>query len=638
MNKKLLIFIYLTVSIYLYSQVDNGFIDLTHYDFFTKPPVELVGEWKFIDVNGVDRFLSVPGSWGSELGKAVYSLTIESSGADNLILETTQINSFYEVVLNGKALTSSSEIRPLHIPLSLDKGSNILTVTVENYSNINGGIRNRVRIGDFNKMLKHYDLRVLHDSAFTGAALIMSLFFLILFFNNKKDDYSMLFAAICFFLAIRTFVTNDKVLYDYILNIPYSVITRLEYLSIYILPSLLLLFIKRYFKTIKYKTIFNIVFYPGLIFTFTSLFLPSKIYISILYWFFVYILISSSYALILLITFYIRKITDSGKILLSMFVLIFSGVYDIFIILYQISNKLIATNGIIIFIMMMSIIISQKEIRNQKRVKSLTLENKRVNKYLSRFVPNSFIQTVGLGDHKTIKRGDGVEKDMTILFSTIANFNRDVVLLKGSETIDLLNNCYSIISPIITRYGGFIDKFIDETVMALFPGSPDNAIKAAIEINRYTKGMHVNFQTGIHSGKQFIGIVGDHKRVDATVISDVVNTASRINRFAAKIDRDILISEETLAMIDQSQFKHTFMGRVKLKGKTNFIGIHAIYVDTVNSGDKIFSHSMKELELSSLENIESVIKKISLTHPDHKPAQYYLELIRKNRRLEDAEK
>lgn len=639
MKKIILFYLLIIINATSFSNIQKGVIDLRGYNFKEQEPVELVGDWKFVDTNGEAGFLEVPGSWGSDYGSARYRLTILSSGADNLLLETKQISSIFRASLNGNSLIEEKSIRPLHIPINLVPGENILEIVVENYTNVNGGIRNRIRLGDFNHMLKLYDIRVLHDGAFTGAALIMALFFFILFINNRSELSSFIFATLCLFLALRTFTTNDKILYDYISNIPYGLITRFEYVSMFILPVLLLLFLYQYFKAIRFKRLFYLFFLLGSLFTISGLVLPSSIYISLLYYFFVYVIIGGLYITIMLVTFSIRKIPDSGKILISVMVLVIAAVYDILIILFSISNKLVLTNAIIVFILTMSVIISQKELRKQKRFKLLSAENRRGNEYLSKFVPNSFIKTVGIGDHRSIKRGEGVEKDMTILFCSIGGFDKETALLQGNEVIERLNQCYSIISPIISRYGGFIDKFIDETVMALFPDKPESAISAAVEINKYVRGLPFNMLSGIHSGKQFIGIVGDEKRVDATVISDVVNTASRINSFTAKISRPILVSEDTFKRItDKKMFKNTYMGRVKLKGKSQFIGIYAVYVDEIIKGDKMFSHSMKELESSSLMDMEETIWKIKLAHPEHEPANYYLDLIKRNRALEDSEK
>lgn len=639
MKKIILFYLILLIATLSFSQIQNGVIDLRGYDFISEDPVELTGEWEFVDVDGNRSYIDVPGSWGSQYGAVVYRLNIKSRGVNNLLLETKQISSNYTVRLNGVSLLDKGTIRPLHIPINLIPGDNILEIDVKNYTNINGGIRNRIRVGDFSKVLKLYDLRVLHDTAYTGAALIMALFFLILFINNRKELSSIIFAILCLFLALRTFTTNDKVLYDFIPNISYGLITRIEYFSMLILPILLLLFLYKYFDSLRYKKLFYLFLGVGSIFALSGLLLPAHIYIGQLYYFFIYVITGGVYIIIMLMTFYFRKVADSGKILISVLVLVLAVIYDILIILFSLSNKLVLSNAIIVFILMMSVIISQKELRMQKRVKVLSNENRRGNRYLSKFVPNSFIKTVGIGDHRSIKRGDGIEKEMTILFCSIKGFQKDTTLLQGSEIIERLNQCYSIISPIITRYGGFVDKFIDETVMALFPDRPESAISAAIEINKYTKGLPFNMSSGIHTGKQFIGIVGDKKRVDATVVSDVVNTASRINSFTRKIDRDILISEDTFNEIkDKSQFKTTYMGRVKLKGKSKFIGIYATYIDEINRGDKIFSHSMRELESRSLVEMEEMIRKIKYSHPDHVPAKYYLELIKQNRSLEDREK
>lgn len=183
--------------------------------------------------------------------------------------------------------------------------------------------------------------------------------------------------------------------------------------------------------------------------------------------------------------------------------------------------------------------------------------------------------------------------------------------------------------------------------MAVFPAKPEDAIDAIIQINLELKmynNSHPNLtpieiRSGIHIGSQFIGIVGDEKRVDATVISKVVNTASRINSFTEKLDRNILISDDIYQRLTNKKgYESKFMGKVKLKGNMNFMGIHCIYTDFVEDADNLFSLTMSKLENSSLDKIENVLLNIKMMYKNHAPTIFYLNLIQKNKRLEDFEK
>lgn len=636
MNRFFLLIILLTISVMAFSGVKNGYIDLKNYDFKNREPVDLSGEWIFRS--------GIPGDWNKYRNENYYSLTIDSTGAENLIFSTFCINGKFSIRLNGNLITKKDEIRALHIPIKLDFGKNTLEFKIRNYT-INSGFEGRLYIGHFDTMLKKYENKILKDTLFTGASFIMFLFFIILFLSYKTDRSVLFFALLCLSLALRELVINDKIIFDYFKNLPYLLVIKLEFLTMYIIPLLIILFIKNYFKTIFCRKIYQSILVIGIIFPFITIVTPPLIFISMLYPFYIYIGLSCIYAVLILVHSKKNKIEDASRILLSILLLAVAEFLDI--IVFELSERLVLTSLTIFFILLMSYTIAGREVRKEKKIKNLSRENFRVNAYLNKFVPDEFIKTVGMGDITEVERGNGIEKSMVVLFTSIKDFQQELKINRAEEIVDMLNSCYSIISPIISEYGGFIDKFIDETVMALFPGKTEDALDAVLEINkkieiRNNKNPYekpIILRSGLHIGSQFIGIVGDYKRVDATVISKVVNTASRINNFSGKIDREILISDDIYnSLMDTNKYKCMFMGKVKLKGKQNFIGIYSLYSELVNEADKLFSITMKSLKNDDLGNVESTLRLIQRMHPNHKPSSYYLDLIEVNKRLEVTDK
>ncbi|QEN03288.1 adenylate/guanylate cyclase domain-containing protein [Thiospirochaeta perfilievii] len=645
--KSLLILIFISISIPLFSNVDKGEIDLRYYSFKGNDPISLAGDWKVSYKNGLTEFSQVPGSWRGNLGTVKYSLVVKSSGVGNLLFSLSQINTQFTFYLNSELIASDRQNRSMYIPLTLKKGDNLLEFYITNNTEKFGGFRSTPYLGDFNKVLKRYEKNILRDTLISGASIIMFLFFLVLFLNFRNDKSTLFFALICLFLAIRGVVTNDKIIFNFIPNLSYFWLNKLEYISIYIIPLLTLLFIFHYYKKSVLPRISLVMIGISTFFPLILIFTPPKIYISFLYLFYSFIGLSSLFIIINLSFCIKQKKEDSLRILVSIITLFIAAVFDSFNLFFNYFDFQILPSSMIVFILSMSYIVSQREIRKIKKIENLTLENIKVIRYLSKFVPNAFVKTVGMGNISSIKRGDGVDKDMTIIFTSIIGFKKELKLYKAEETIGLLNRCYSLIAPIISDNGGFIDKFIDETVMALFPGRPEDAIKAVIEINKRLEkfnssnsfGKPLKMRTGIHIGSQTIGLVGDEKRVDATVISKVVNTASRINSFTEKISRDILISEDVYNKLENpSLYSTLFMGRVKLKGKQNFIGIYSLYTKSIQESDRLFSITMKKLEDSPLEKIEHVLMNILKIEHNHKPSKYFLNLIKKNKCLEDLDK
>jgi adenylate cyclase len=183
-----------------------------------------------------------------------------------------------------------------------------------------------------------------------------------------------------------------------------------------------------------------------------------------------------------------------------------------------------------------------------------------LNRSFARFVPTEFLHYLGRDSIIDIRLGDQVQRDMTILFSDIRSFTTLSESETPQETFDFLNSYLKDIGPIIRRNHGFIDKYIGDAVMALFPENPQDAVCAAIEMmqalalfnaRRAESGLApINIGIGIHSGACMLGTIGENDRLETTVISDAVNTASRIESLNKSLGTSILVSENTLAAMN----------------------------------------------------------------------------------------
>ncbi|MBR6340298.1 MAG: adenylate/guanylate cyclase domain-containing protein, partial [Treponema sp.] len=116
-------------------------------------------------------------------------------------------------------------------------------------------------------------------------------------------------------------------------------------------------------------------------------------------------------------------------------------------------------------------------------------------------------------------------------------------------------------SPIIKKHKGFVSKFLSGGFMALFPKSELDAVKAALEIEACVKEFNVTLSAknhklqawmGIHFGKMIIGTIGEENRLDDTVISDTVNTSSRLEGVCEKLGKTIIISQEVMERLENA--------------------------------------------------------------------------------------
>ncbi|MFC2053231.1 adenylate/guanylate cyclase domain-containing protein [Chloroflexota bacterium] len=204
-----------------------------------------------------------------------------------------------------------------------------------------------------------------------------------------------------------------------------------------------------------------------------------------------------------------------------------------------------------------------------------------------RFVPREFLSFLQKKSIIDVQLGDQIEKKMTVMFSDI----RDFLLLSESmspqENFTFINSYLVRMEPIIRKHHGFIDKYIGDAVMALFPTSANDAVQCSIDmlkrLTAYNKQRQINgdqpisIGIGLHTGSLMLGTVGGQSRMDSTVISDAVNLAARIESVTKTYGAPLIISEQILDELDQTnQYLFRFLGKVQVKGKKKQVSVFEI--------------------------------------------------------------
>jgi class 3 adenylate cyclase len=220
----------------------------------------------------------------------------------------------------------------------------------------------------------------------------------------------------------------------------------------------------------------------------------------------------------------------------------------------------------------------------------------------SRFVPKQFLDFLGKKSYVDIKLGDQVQKEMTVLFSDIRSFTEISEQMTPKENFDFINYYLGYMEPVIRNNNGFIDKYIGDSIMALFGENAEDAINAAIEmrikLSQFNQVMDqfdkpiIKSGIGIHSGSLMLGVVGGEGRMDGTVISDAVNLASRLEKLTKIYGSAIIISQDTLISLNNpAHYHYRFLDIVKVKGKSE-----AVYIFEIIDGDP---DDIKQLKLKT---------------------------------------
>jgi two-component system sensor histidine kinase ChiS len=225
----------------------------------------------------------------------------------------------------------------------------------------------------------------------------------------------------------------------------------------------------------------------------------------------------------------------------------------------------------------------------------------------ARFVPRQFLHFLQKDSIVNARLGDSVQAAMTILFADIRSFTSLSERMSPQENFDFINSYLRQVGPVIRQHNGFIDKYIGDAIMALFPETADDAVTAAIEMqkqvaiyngHRQNSGyLPIAIGIGIHSGSIMLGIIGEEERMDSTVIADAVNLASRLEHLTKLYGAGIIISVQTLSQLDDPQ-KYTcrFLDRVQVRGKQAPVAVFEMY-----DGDSPLLRELKTQTKSSFE-------------------------------------
>ncbi len=218
----------------------------------------------------------------------------------------------------------------------------------------------------------------------------------------------------------------------------------------------------------------------------------------------------------------------------------------------------------------------------------------------SRFVPPQLIELLGKESILDVDWGNQAEKKMTILFSDIRGFASLSERMSPQQCFDFINAYLSFMEPVVLAHGGFIDKYIGDSVMALFPSRGDDALHASLgmlaELNNFNaqrsillselpidhperrSGSDIRIGIGLNSGLLMLGVIGGSNRMEVTVISDAVNLASRVETLTKTYQTPVLLTQHTLNSIrDPADFSIRFIDRVRVRGKHLAQSIYEVF-------------------------------------------------------------
>jgi class 3 adenylate cyclase len=287
-----------------------------------------------------------------------------------------------------------------------------------------------------------------------------------------------------------------------------------------------------------------------------------------------------------------------------------------------------------------SAMLYEKNIREVKEREEAILKIHEVTK---KFVPHEFIRSLGKESLTDVRLGDQAEKIVTVLFTDIRDFTSLSEQMTPEENFRFVSSFNERLGPVIRSHQGFINQYLGDSIMAIFPRHPDDALNAAVEMQKAVHDLNLERQAeglpiiragiGMHTGSLIMGITGDEHRMDAATISDTVNTAARIESLTKYYRSPLLLSGDTLRLVsDQNKYHLRNLGKVQLKGKHKLLSIvecmNGYAVDELQKKIKNLPHFNEAMNYyldQSFENAIQVFENIASTDPEDRTAILFKE-------------
>ena len=438
-------------------------------------------------------------------------------------------------------------------------GTVTLTIYVSNNFYRKGGFRGEFKISENEYYTKSLNRTLVAYSIFTGLLLLMILYCLLL--SIQKKSLSNLYLALLILGILSRLITAifplPKAIFT---NMPFTMMLRIEYMALFLIPSSQTL----YFDALN-KKIFNhisakLLAAPAVLFCILDFTLPIR-YANRLVPFmqgYMFIIIGIDVVL-----FFIRIIKDKDLVsimaILSLIIIALGATNDILIIhhVYILGSIKLLGLSFVLYAFFQIVLLAYLQDRNYRKVVELNEQLVETNTAYYRFVPKEFLELLSKKDITEVSLGEYRLQKMAVLSADIRNFTATSEKLEGIQVFDMLNSYLGRIAPLIRKYGGLIEKYLGDGIIAIFPESAQSALNCALEMQEEMIELRREFEArqmpaikigiGIHYGNVVIGTGGDQERMTEISLSQDIDIAIKTEAATKIYHRPILVTKETLA-------------------------------------------------------------------------------------------
>jgi adenylate cyclase len=268
---------------------------------------------------------------------------------------------------------------------------------------------------------------------------------------------------------------------------------------------------------------------------------------------------------------------------------------------------------------------------------------KRLRNTMSRYLSHAVVEKVLENEGVML---DGVDREVSVLFSDIRGFSAMTEKLGARETVSMLNQYFDCMVDVVYAHNGILDKFIGDMIMAVFgsvfPGEDDvdNAVavgtkmmNALGELNaRRVAANHapIHIGVGIGTGRVIAGSIGSPRRLDYTVIGEKVNLAERLEAATKFYGVGILVCDTTASRLRRSA-RLREIDIVRMPGMNRPVTVYEVLdhhtEESFPRGDIVlaaFAEGIRQFRLRDWPRAAKSFQEALAANPADQPSRIYL--------------
>jgi class 3 adenylate cyclase len=603
-------------------QAVKGNIDISTWNF-NKKGITPDGEWEFywgrlytpqdFHSNNIisPDYITIPSNWPTQTisnkkipghGYATFRLHIKGIPAGLQGIRMPDAYSNFKLWINDSLIatngrvsnnpqTEEAELRPV-IKTFISKGDDEIVIQVSNFYQHKGGLGTTPTFGNIEHIRNSWDWASAINIFLIGMLMILFFYHLLIFATTKNDYNSLLFAIVCLSTTLRCISTNERLINFLFPGIPVSLVTRVEYASVFGVVTFYGAFVCGMFPKDASKILKKFFLIFGMLQVLIMLFTPINFFTPYLAIYQVAAITQIIYFVVVTVkATYNREPLSFGMLLVTLLILA-AGMNDVLYARLIVNTTFIGHLSIPLLLIVQAYFIAYRighalksveklsgelNIANQnleqkvmQRTAELESEKNKTDALLLNILPAETANELKEKGH-AVPRTYSMVTVMFIKLSGELQFNNSE---QATAMLTEIGNCFSAFDEIIEKHGVEKIKTIGDVYLCA-SGLPvpvlhhaDNAIKAAQEIRdfmaqRDSSDLQLNVKIGATTGPVVAGIVGS-KKFAYDIWGDTVNTSARLQQNSEP--GMINISGNMHALLKE-KFSHTYRGKIEAKNK-----------------------------------------------------------------------